>query len=141
MTRQYEEDEFGNPRMDTDMERRNGSGGSLLAGLMIGGLIGAASMLLFAPQSGRETRDAVASGANDLKDRATDTAQRTVSQARSKAQELAANAKDKASDLQNRGMNMAADQLDKVSKVAQSGKRAVQASKNDQSNTNSPSSY
>lgn len=140
MNRQYEEDEYGNPRIDSDMEKRNG-GGSLLAGFMIGGLIGAASMLLFAPQSGRETREAVQSGAMDLKDRATDTAQRTVSQAKSKAQQLASDAKDKASDLQSRSMNAAADQLDKVSKAAQSGKKAIRSSQNNQSTTNNPSSY
>ncbi len=121
MTRQYQEDENGNPQMTT---RQNG-GGSLLAGFMIGGLIGAASMLLFAPQSGRETRDAVQAGASDLKDRATDAAQRTVGQARSRAQQIASSARDKASDLQNQGMNMAADQLDRVAKAAQSGKKAI----------------
>ncbi len=127
MARQYEEDQYGNPRMDT---KRNGGGGSLLAGFMIGGLIGAASMLLFAPQSGKETREAVQSGASDLKDRATDVAQRTVGQARSKAQEVASNARDKASDLQNRSMNMAADQLDRVAKAAQSGKKAIKDNQN-----------
>ncbi len=132
MARQYQEDDYGNPQMDT---KRSGGGGSLLAGFMIGGLIGAASMLLFAPQSGRETREAVQSGANDLKDRATDVAQRTVGQARSKAQEVASNARDKASDLQNRGMNMAADQLDRVAKAAQSGKKAIKDNQSNQSSS------
>ncbi len=127
MARQYQEDDDGNPRMDA---KQNGGGGSLLAGFMIGGLIGAASMLLFAPQSGKETREAVQSGASDLKDRATDVAQRTVGQARSKAQEVASNARDKASDLQNRSMNMAADQLDRVAKAAQSGKKAIKDNQN-----------
>ncbi len=134
MSRQYQED---NPRYTDDerMAKGSSSGAGLLAGFMIGGLIGAASMLLFAPQSGRETRQAVQSGANDLKDRATDTAQRTVGQARSKAQEIASNARDRANDLQNRGMNMAADQLDRVSKAAQSGKKAIQSNKNNQSSS------
>ncbi len=132
MARQYQEDENGNPQMTT---RQNSGGGSLLAGFMIGGLIGAASMLLFAPQSGKETRDAVQAGASDLKDRATDVAQRTVGQARSRAQQLASNARDKASDLQNQGMNMAADQLDRVAKAAQSGKKAIKANQNNPSSS------
>ena len=126
MTTQYEQDEYGNP----SMIKRNSGGAPLLAGFMIGGLIGAASMLLFAPQSGRETRVAVQSGASDLKDRATDTAQRTLDEASSRAQQLASNARDKASDLQNRGMDMAVDQLDRVSKAAQSGKKAIESSRN-----------
>ncbi len=128
MSREYQQD---NPRY-TENERmaKGTSGAPLLAGFMIGGLIGAASMLLFAPQSGRETREAVQAGANDLRDRATDTAQRTVGQARSKAQQIASDARDRANDLQNRGMDLAADQLDRVAKAAQSGKKAIQANKN-----------
>jgi gas vesicle protein len=125
--RQFQEDDYGNP------QESKRSGAPLLAGFMIGGLIGAASMLLFAPQSGRETREAVQSGASDLKDRATDTAQRTMDQARGRAQQIASTARDKANDLQNQGMNMAADQLDRVAKAAQSGKKAIQSSKNNQS--------
>ena len=121
---QYREDEYGNPHM------KKRGGGAPLLGFMVGGLIGAVSMLLFAPQSGRETRGAVQEGATNLKDRATDTAQRTVSQARAKAQDIASTARDKATDLQNRGMSMAADQLDRVSRAAQSGKQAIESSKN-----------
>ncbi len=130
MSRQYEEDQYGNPQTT----KRNSGGGSLLAGFMIGGLIGAASMLLFAPQSGRETREAVQSGANDLKDRATDTVQGAVSQARERAQQVASTARNKATDLQNQGMNMAADQLDRVAKAAQSGKKVIKDTQRTQNN-------
>jgi gas vesicle protein len=142
MTSDYEEndyrtEDYGNPRM------KKRGGGAPILGFMIGGLIGAASMLLFAPQSGKETRQAVKEGANDLKDRANDTAQRTVSQARSKAQDIASTAREKASDLQNRSMNAAADQLDRVAKAAQSGKKAIKSQQNNSSNTsyNNPSTY
>ena len=60
---QYREDEYGNPHM------KKRGGGAPLLGFMVGGLIGAVSMLLFAPQSGRETRGAVQEGATNLKDR------------------------------------------------------------------------
>jgi gas vesicle protein len=41
-------------------------GGALLAGLMIGGLVGAGTMLLLAPQSGKRTRQEIQQGALDL---------------------------------------------------------------------------
>ncbi len=111
------------------MAKGTSKGAPMLAGFMIGGLIGAASMLLFAPQSGRETRQAVQQGASEFKDRATDTVQGAVSQAKSRAQQLASTARDKATDLQNQGLDMAADQLDRVSKAAQAGKKAAQSAK------------
>jgi gas vesicle protein len=48
--------------------RRSGGAGAFL----IGALIGAGAALLFAPRSGRETRDGIRSGALRLRDRAED---------------------------------------------------------------------
>jgi gas vesicle protein len=42
----------------------------LLAGLLIGGLIGAALGILYAPKSGKETRDEIAGKAKDFVDKA-----------------------------------------------------------------------
>ncbi len=106
------------------------SGASLLAGLMIGGLVGAGAMLLLAPQSGRQTREEVQAGAIDLRDRTTDRARGAVNQARSRAQELAENVRGTANDLQNQGKDIAIEQLDRVSSAAQAGKKAIKASKN-----------
>ena len=50
------------------IERRSGSFGSLI----IGALLGAATALLVAPRSGRETRDEIRAGALRLRDRAED---------------------------------------------------------------------
>lgn len=110
----------------------NGSSGApLLAGLMIGGLVGAGTMLLLAPQSGRRTREEIQAGAVDMKDRATDSVQGAVYQARSRAQQLASNVRDTASDLQNQGKDIAIDQLDRVASAAQAGKKALRQSKSD----------
>ncbi len=125
MNRQYQDNRRGNQRT----AKSSTSGAPLLAGLMIGGLVGAASMLLLAPQSGRETRQEIQAGAMDLRDRATSTVQDAVSQARSRAQDVASSARDKAMDIQNQGLDMAADQLDRVAKAAQSGKKAVRSAK------------
>ena len=45
----------------------------LLAGLLIGGLAGFGAMLLFAPQSGKKTRDRIGQKSIELQDRAADT--------------------------------------------------------------------
>ncbi len=116
---------------DTDGRMAKGSRGApLLAGLMIGSLIGASAMLLLAPQEGRRTRREVQKGALELKDRTTGNVRDAVSQARTRAQDLADQARAKADDLQNQGKDIAIEQLDRVAKAAQSGKKSIQASKN-----------
>ncbi len=117
---------------NTERTRRtsNGSsGGSLLAGLMIGGLVGAGTMLLLAPQSGRQTRQEIQDGARDLRDRTTDTVMGAVSDARTRAQQLASDMRGRADDLQNQGKDIAMEQLDRVASAAQAGKKAIKNSK------------
>ncbi len=121
-------------RYPTDTEDRmaqGSKGAPLLAGLMIGGLIGASAMLLLAPQAGRQTRRELQKGAMDLKDRTTDNVRDAVSQAKSRAQDMAAQARAKADDLQNQGKDIAIDQLDRVASAAQAGKKALRSSKTD----------
>ncbi len=105
------------------------SGAPMLVGLMIGGLVGAGTMLLLAPQAGKQTRKEIQAGAMDLKDRATDTVQGAMGQARERAQQVASNVRDTANDLQNQGKDIAIDQLDRVAAAAQSGKKALRSSK------------
>jgi len=47
---------------------------SFLVGLVVGGLIGAAVALLYAPQSGEETREAIRTKSIELRDQATEQA-------------------------------------------------------------------
>ena len=50
------------------MSDNNNDLGAFLAGFVIGGLVGAATALILAPQSGEETRDQIASKSRDLRD-------------------------------------------------------------------------
>lgn len=66
-----------------------------LVGLLIGGALGAALALLYAPQSGEETRGKLKEKGDELKDKTTD----TYEKARTRATEVGETLKDKTSTL------------------------------------------
>jgi gas vesicle protein len=74
------------------MAENNGDLGSFLAGFLIGGLIGAATALLMAPQSGEETRAMIREKSIELRDQAMETAD----EARHRAEATAAEARARA---------------------------------------------
>jgi gas vesicle protein len=76
------------------MANRDG-GGEFFAGLVIGGLVGAAIALLMAPQSGEETRAQIREASLDLKDRANE----TIAEAREKAEAITADARRRAEEI------------------------------------------
>ena len=107
---------------------RNGNGGgasSVVAGFVIGGLVGATTMLLLAPQAGKQTREELQKGALDLRDRTKATVNDTVSQVRSRAEQLTADARSKAEDYKQKGKDIAVEQLDRIQTAAESGKKAL----------------
>ncbi len=80
--------------------------GSFLVGFIVGGLTGAVVSLLFAPQSGEETRALIRDKSIELRDRAADTAEEALAraeaaaaEARTRADELAKVARQRAEDL------------------------------------------
>jgi gas vesicle protein len=70
----------------------------VLAGLLIGGLAGAVTMLLLAPQSGKDTRMQIIDGGRK-----------------------------KFTEIKQQGQVLMVDQLDHVSEAALAGKKAVQS--------------
>jgi len=93
----------------------------VLTGMLIGGLAGAVTMLLLAPQSGKDTRKQIQEKGVELRDRTTELVEDTMAQVRTKANKLTA-------DLKDRGQEIAVTQLDHVSEAAQAGKKAIQSS-------------
>jgi len=79
------------------MSEKSG-GGEFIAGFLVGALVGAAAAMLFAPQSGEETRVIIHDKGIELKDRA----EEAQAQAKAKAQELSTQAKGKAEEIQTR---------------------------------------
>ncbi|HEX8992301.1 MAG TPA: YtxH domain-containing protein [Anaerolineales bacterium] len=80
--------------------------GSFLVGFIVGGLTGAVVSLLFAPQSGEETRALIRDKSIELRDRAADTAEEALAraeaaaaEARTRADELSKVARARAEDL------------------------------------------
>ena len=114
---------------DEEHATRGSAGSPLLAGMMIGGLLGAGAMLLLAPQSGRKTRQELGEGAMEMRDRTTENVRDAVSQARSRARQMAADVRERATDLENQGKDIAIDQLDRVASAAESGKKSLRDSK------------
>jgi gas vesicle protein len=94
---------------------------SVFGGMLIGALAGAATMLLLAPQSGKETRKQIQEKGLELRDRTTEMVEDTVAQVRSKANKITA-------DVKNYAQEKAVEQLENVSEAAQTEKKKIQNS-------------
>ena len=93
----------------------------VLAGMLIGALAGAVTMLLLAPQSGQDTRRQIQEKGIELRDRTTEMVEDTIAQVRTKANKITMG-------LADRSRELAVEQLENVSEAAQAGKKAIQSS-------------
>lgn len=108
------------------MKNNNISG--VLLGVLIGGLAGAVTMLLLAPQSGEDTRKVIQKKGIELRDRTTDMMGDAMSQVRHNAKRVTASGRKQLSDMKDRGKDIASDSLDRVSDVIHSTRNAVKNS-------------
>jgi gas vesicle protein len=100
----------------------------VLVGMLIGSLAGAVTMLLLAPQSGKDTRTQLREKGIELRDRTTAMVEDTMSQVRSGANRVAIGGREKAKELLQQGEALVVEQLDHVSEAALAGKKAIQNS-------------
>ena len=100
----------------------------MLTGMFVGSLVGALTILLFAPQSGEKTRAELKEGVTAMRDRTTQTVKEKVTQVKSKSGQIKAEVLIKADELQHQGKDLLAKQLDRVSHAAEAGKHALQNS-------------
>jgi len=98
--------------------------GAFLVGFIVGGLTGAVVSLLFAPQSGEETRALIRDKSIELRDRAAETAEEALAraegaaaEARARAEELAKQARSRAEDLAKEVRTRGEGALDAVRKA------------------------
>ena len=94
--------------------------GAFLVGFIVGGLTGAVVALLFAPQSGEETRALIKDRSIELRDKAQHTAEETLARAEAAAQEARARADELAKQVKERGTAVYED-------VRERGKSAVES--------------
>ena len=94
--------------------------GAFLVGFIVGGLTGAVVALLFAPQSGEETRALIKDKSIELRDRASHTAEEALARAEAAAAEARARADELARQLRERGQAVYDD-------VRERGKSAVES--------------
>lgn len=77
--------------------------GAFLVGFIVGGLTGAVVSLLFAPQSGEETRALIKDKSIELRDKASVTAEQALAKAEAAAADARARADELAKELKTRG--------------------------------------
>lgn len=99
---------------------------SMFAGMVIGGLAGAVTMLLLAPQSGEDTRLQIRQKSIELRDRTAGMVEGSMSQVRTGAKKIVSDGREKLDELKHHGQEMAVEQLDRVADAAQAGKKAIQ---------------
>jgi gas vesicle protein len=99
-----------------------------LAGMVIGGLAGAGTMLLWAPQSGKRTRAQIQRKTLALREQATDTLEEKMEQARVNGRRISAGVHKQAEELQERGQALYDEQKERVVNLVDAGKKAVKGS-------------
>ena len=105
---------------------------SFVAGLLMGGLVGAGVMLLLAPQSGKKTRAQIQQKSIELRDQAAETMEDAMAQAGVKARQIRVGVhkvRRQAEALQQRGQVMLDEQREHLSAAVEAGKTAVQGSR------------
>jgi gas vesicle protein len=100
----------------------------VLTGMLIGGLAGAVTMLLLAPQSGEKTRVLIQEKGIELLDRATEMVDDTLAQVSKDGKKFAKVGSQKAKELMQQGQELVAEQLEHVSEAAKAGQKAIQSS-------------
>ena len=94
--------------------------GAFLVGFIVGGLTGAVVSLLFAPQSGEETRALIKDKSIELRDKASVSAEQAIAKAEAAAAEARARADELAKQLKAKGETV-------VGEVKTRGKTALDA--------------
>ena len=100
---------------------------NVLFSLLFGGLVGAVTMLLLAPQSGKRTRAEIQLKTTQLRNRTTKNVKKAIAQVRSETKRITNEVQEKAGELKQLGQDKLVEQMDRMSDVLDAGKTAVEA--------------
>jgi gas vesicle protein len=132
------------------MSQQENDFSAFLSGFVVGGLIGAAVAILFAPQSGEETRTVIRTKSGELKDiayeqagtvrtRATEAAstarvrtEQVLDEARQKAETIGTSTKEQVTDLQKRGQVVLEEQKERLNTAIEAGKKMSKRKKGEE---------
>ena len=112
-----------------EIQTHNGHAQAVFRGMLLGGVAGAITALLLAPQSGKETRNQIQNKVTDIRNRAGDKVDDTVEMVRHKAGQIKSAVGGKARDLKAQGQDVLVEQLDRVSAAAEARKKDIQANR------------
>jgi gas vesicle protein len=116
------------PMDNHNHEHENGANqiGGFFAGLLVGGLAGAGTMLLLAPQSGKRTRAKIQQKSIELREQTTEAVEDAMAQARTKASQIRAGVQEQAEALEQRGQDVVDGQKEHWSALVKAGKAVIQ---------------
>jgi gas vesicle protein len=97
-----------------------------LGGMLVGGLAGAGTMLLLAPQSGKKTRAQIQKKGVELRNQTNDAVADARTQVQRKGRQIRTSVHDQAEALQQRGQDVFDEQKERLSNLVDAGKTAVQ---------------
>jgi gas vesicle protein len=110
-------------KQENQYEPSNPSG--FLAGLLLGSLAGAGTMLFLAPHSGQKTRAQIRRISHDWREQTAETVTDSVAQVRAEVDQVTTNLQKQAEELQQRGQDMVDQQKERWLPVVEAGKTAV----------------
>ena len=99
--------------------------GVFSVGLLLGGLIGSAAMLLLAPQSGKKTLTQLEDNSIELREQVSQTVQDTVKLARGTAHKIGSAVRKQTKELGHRGQDALDEQKEIASDLVKAEKTAV----------------
>jgi len=108
---------------ENDVSRMEG----FVAGLLVGGLVGAGAMLLLAPQSGEKTRAVIQQKSMEVRDQVVKTVEDTAAQVRSKAHQITNDVQGQAEALGQRGQDVIDEQRDNLGQTLKDLGKAVKS--------------
>jgi gas vesicle protein len=102
---------------ETYQEHQRTNFGALFTGILVGGLASAIAVILFAPQSGKETQKQIEEKATEWFNQSKDLYTDTVTQIRNNAENITLEGREKLAELTDRGREIAMEQMDRVTQA------------------------